>query len=810
WVCRGSGEHALGLLFVNFLEAHYFSDSELEAVNLFAKQAAIAIENARLYENLALRLEESSTLQKVGTSLTDTRDLNLVLDRVLQAAFELIHADEANILFYDEGKDEFRVDALMSRGIGLPLQSYQTRTRQHDGYTYEIIKSKKHVSIPDTTLDPRINPVTLQKGRRAAVGVPLIGRESPVGVLWMHWKTPHQISERDERLLTAIAGQAAVSIENANLFDQLKAENVRRNEESQALQRVGISLTESIELQEVLQRVLQAALELVHGDEDSILFYDEARDEFDSNALMCAGLVQPLQTYQTRVRQRKGLAYQIVKEREPVFIPDTLLDPRISQVAIDKGRRATVGVPLLDHDGPVGVLWVNWKATRQVSSSEASLLTALASQATVAIKGAKRYEEIQRKTAHLEAVHEAGKVISAASVGLDRQQVLDRILEQAIECVTGVDGSKASVGTIQLLEEETNELVVKSVFPQEYPQRSIEKFDHIFLDPKKTQTARIGVTGRAVLTRQAQLVPDVSQDEDYIVHNEDTKSELAIPLLDNGKVIGVMDVESSELNAFDELDKDSLSLLVDLAVVALRNAEQAEQLTRSNAVGLMGAWGAEIVHDVNREVGYIRREVYLLGQQPELPAEVRDGLSVIDKFAEHLGLPEIPERLPGFESIVTPASCQIDSTIHAAMQAYRSGHPSISFQPELGCPGIRVAMHERFLFSIVRNLLRNAGFALDRILTEKTILIRSHVEGPMAVFEIEDSGPGLRPKITPLLFKQPIPHDDGRKGRGLLLVGFIVEQHGGKIEIVQNNKRMGACFRFWLPIFTPAVNTAEV
>jgi PAS domain S-box-containing protein len=984
------GEDALGGLFVNFLEPHYFSDSELEAVNLFANQAAIAVENARLYEDLALRLEESTALQKVGTSLTGNRDLNLVLDRVLQAAFELIHADEANIIFYDVGKDEFRLDALMSGGVGLPLQPYRSRIRQRNGYTYEIIKSKKHISIPDTMLDPRINPETLRKGRRAAVGVPLIGRESPVGVLWMHWKTPHQISERDERLLTALAGQAAISIENANLFDQLKAENARKYEESRALQEIGISLTETIDENGVLNRVFQAALELVDAEEGSILFYDEARNEFQTEALMCAGIGQPLEPYTTQVRQRTGLAYDIIQGRKPIIIQDTTVDPRISKVAINKGRRATVGVPLLDHEGPVGVLWVNWKTTRQVSSSEASLLTALASQATVAIKGARRYadiqkytrfqngllkaslgiinlkeardvlqsitenikttfdcdvvtlytydqetgqvdfpayvcgglispeglgdlgrvskesvvmkivelgqpyfadhstqdrvmvselyerqkgilpfvprerilssagiplivtdktvgilfvnyrtyhpfsdqeqnaimlyaaqaatviqlartyEAIQRRSAHLQAVHEAGKVISAASVGLDQQQVLDRILEQAIECVTGVTGSKASVGTIQMLEEETNELVVKSVFPGQYPQLSIDKFDHISLNPKKPHNGKIGVTGRAALTRQAQLVPDVSKDEDYIVHNNDTKSELAIPMLDNGTVVGVMDVESNELNAFDELDKVSLGLLVDLAVVALRNAEQADQLARSNAVGLMGAWGAEIVHGVNREVGHIRREVFLLGRHPALPDEVRQGLGVIDEFAKQLALPEIPERIPGSESATAPVSALLDSTIHTAVQIYRSDYPSISFQFKPGCSGIQVAMHERFIRTIFQNLLRNAVYALTQgNPIKKKIKIRSHVEGPMAMIEMENSGPGFRPEIVPFLFKRLIPHEDGRKGRGLLLVGFLVEQHGGRIEAVQNKAKNGVLFRFWLPLFRPVDNTPE-
>lgn len=807
-VSLGRGDDALGVLFVNFLEPHYFSDGELEAVNLFANQAAIAIENARLYEDLALKLEESSTLQKVGILLAETRDSSLVLDRVVQAALELIYADEGNILFYDESKDEFLEDALMSAGIGLPLQKYKTRVRQRSGYSYEIIRNIKPIRIPDTAHDPRINQVTLEKGRKAVLGVPLIGRENPVGVLWVNWKTPHRISEHDERLLMALASQAAVFIENVNLFDQLKSENIRRNEESLALQKVGISLTESIELNEVLYRVLQAALELIQGDEDSILFYDESRAEFKPEGLMCAGLDQPIQPYRTQARPRTGLAHQIVKEKKPIFIPDTRLDSRISKVAIEKGRRAMVGVPLLDNDGPVGVLWVNWKEPRQVSSMEASLLTALASQATVAIKGARRYEEIKRRSAHLQAVHEAGKVISAASVGLNRQQVLDRILQQAIECVTGVFGSRASFGSIQILEEETKELVVESVFPPQYSQISIAKFDHIALDPKKMHNGKIGITGRAAVTRLAQLVPNVNEDEDYISHNDDIKSELAIPILDNGRLIGVMDVESKELNAFDELDKDSLGLLVDLAVVALQNADRAEQLTRSNAVALMGAWGAEIVHVVNREVGYIRREVFLIGQQPVLPTEVREGLRVIDQSADHLALPEIPERLPGYESMVTPAACLLDTTIHRTVDTYRSGHPTISFNLELGCPDILVAMHERFLHLMVNNLLRNAEHALSRS-TEKKIFIRSLTEGPMVVFEIEDTGPGLNPDRVPSLFKRLIPHTDGRKGRGLLLVGFIVEQHGGRIEIIPRAPGKGAFFRFWLPLTTSIEKTMK-
>jgi signal transduction histidine kinase len=162
-------------------------------------------------------------------------------------------------------------------------------------------------------------------------------------------------------------------------------------------------------------------------------------------------------------------------------------------------------------------------------------------------------------------------------------------------------------------------------------------------------------------------------------------------------------------------------------------------------------------------------------------------------------LPEIPERLPGYESMVSPASCLLDITIKTAMDVYRSGQPSIQISFEPGCGERRVAMHEKFLYSIVRNLLRNAGFVLQTS-TQKVIRMRSRVEGSMAVFEIQDSGPGVPPEMVPELFRRLIPQEDGRKGRGLLLVGFIVNQHDGRIEIVPTPKGEGAFFRVWLPL----------
>jgi len=151
----------------------------------------------------------------------------------------------------------------------------------------------------------------------------------------------------------------------------------------------------------------------------------------------------------------------------------------------------------------------------------------------------------------------------------------------------------------------------------------------------------------------------------------------------------------------------------------------------------------------------------------------------------------------------------LDSAIHAAVALYRSDFPGIAFEFEPGCQDTKVAMHERFIRSIFRNLLRNAVHALQQVDgIEKTVHIRSHVDGNMALIEMGNSGPGFRPEIIPFLFKRLIPHEDGRKGRGLLLVGFLVEQHGGRIEAIQKEAEKGVLFRFWLPLFGSEAITA--
>jgi GAF domain-containing protein len=284
----------------------------------------------------------------------------------------------------------------------------------------------------------------------------------------------------------------------------------------------------------------------------------------------------------------------------------------------------------------IGVLNLEHPETGYFSEDEREIIEGLAAQAAIAIENARLYDALKRRSEHLRALHEASKAI-ASGFSVERIHVLDHIAEQAVERITGVKGPKAISATILLYDEAAHKLRLESVYPTDmFSQFEARLGSSISLDKDSTPTARTGIVGRAFLEGKAQRVSDVRNDPDYIEFDARTRSELDVPLLDGEKTIGVLSVESDHAGAFDEDDERALQGLADLAVIAIKNAEQVERLKRTDAVALMGAWGADVAHDVNREVGAIRRAAFVLQRRADLVDEVKERLQDIDRYASRL------------------------------------------------------------------------------------------------------------------------------------------------------------------------------
>ena len=449
----------------------------------------------------------------------------------------------------------------------------------------------------------------------------------------------------------------------------------------------------------------------------------------------------------------------------------------------------------------IGLLNIYSKDTpRDFGNDQLELVAIYANQVAIAVQNAKLYEVARQRHAHLEALHEASKAI-AAGFTPDRRQVLDQIVEQAVTRISDVRGPRPVSGILQLYDRTANELRFESVYPAALWDVLKNNVGEVrTLDRARAPGGRIGITGRAVIEKMSVRVSDVRVDPDYVKINPNTRAELAVPLFGGDDVIGVLSLESEASGAFDENDERALVGLAELAVIAIKNSDQAEHLSRANAVAVLAAWGADTTHDVNSEVGNIRRTVFLLQQRPRLPGDIKEWITEIDRCASNLASYALPEQpLEPGGALEMPHTAMLDRVVEVEVESFQKIYPKVGWACELGCPGVKVAMHEQWLRRVLRHLMRNALNALPAEGTG-TVTVRTVMQGRGACVQVEDAGRGIRPEIRTLLFRRPILHEGRRPGRGLLLANFLVEQHGGRLGLDWSEVGKGSRFTFAVPI----------
>ena len=145
----------------------------------------------------------------------------------------------------------------------------------------------------------------------------------------------------------------------------------------------------------------------------------------------------------------------------------------------------------------------------------------------------------------------------------------------------------------------------------------------------------------------------------------------------------------------------------------------------------------------------------------------------------------------------------LDKVLSEEASRMQQRYPDIKFQLDLNCSLIRVRMRAQWLRRLARHLIRNAAQAITPQCVQQCVTIRTIRYESRVELHVEDTGVGVDPAIRPLLFERPIDHDDGRSGRGLLLVRFVAEQHGGYARSVYSEPNKGSCFALGLPLADP-------
>jgi signal transduction histidine kinase len=213
----------IGSISVGRRKPGLFADAQVELLKTFADQAVIAIENTRLFEEVQARNRDLAALGEVGRAVSSTLDLKVVLKTIVDRAVELSGSDAGSIFYYREQVGRFELgetagldDEVVARLRKLDISSGQTGLS-------EAIAKRQPLQAADIIRRPS-NPLrdtALEAGLHAALIVPLLGSERPLGALVLQRQRPGEFTPAVVSLMQAFADQSAIALENARLFEEI-------------------------------------------------------------------------------------------------------------------------------------------------------------------------------------------------------------------------------------------------------------------------------------------------------------------------------------------------------------------------------------------------------------------------------------------------------------------------------------------------------------------------------------------------------------------------------------------------------------
>ncbi len=314
---------------------------------------------------------------------------------------------------------------------------------------------------------------------------------------------------------------------------------------------LGRQVTAVLDLDDLLQKIPRLIGRLISFEAFAVYLLDERRAELRS----AYSVGYPVTDEPVRLKPGTGLVGAAVASEQPVLVNDLKADPRYIEFV--PGMNSEIVVPLLHKSRPIGALNILSRHPDHFTLRDVDIVRQFGAHVAVALVNARLFDRSRRDADAFETLAEIGRDVASV---LDVDELFVRIAQLTKRVI-----DYRTFG-ILLLNEERGELEMKLAV--QYGEK---------VEVPRVQLGE-GLVGYAALHREAVLVSDVSQDPRYIKLVPDVRSELAIPLLLKDRCIGVVDLESPELDAFSKRDVEILTLLASQAAVAIENARLYEEV----------------------------------------------------------------------------------------------------------------------------------------------------------------------------------------------------------------------------------------
>jgi PAS domain S-box-containing protein len=556
-------ENKLGVLVLdNFKASAVFTAEDQALVGSLTRQTALTLENARLYQAAEQRAVQLLALTNVAATITSS----LQTDDLINSLLGQVSA----ILPYDTGTLWLRQGRALTIRAANGFEDSEQRIGlsvavEDSSLLREMIETSRPISVGDVRQDERF-PSLIEQKYLSWLGVPLLSKGEVVGVLAFekaeaHFYTPDHIAS-----MITFAGQAAVALVNARLYEESVSRAVELAERSQRLallNRLSSELSGSLDLDYLLNVAIHELEQAINCSRVSAVSFDSNGKALlnSESPEMASGYPQilPASPLYDRIRESLGVFSTESVEQEEILTS-------LREFFSERETRSVLCLPLATGNTLHGLLIIHSNYSYRYAGDEVELARTISNQVAVAIQNARLFTETERLFA--ETQQRSSELATLFDLGVNITQVLDqqKLIETTFENTLRLMGAD-SVGLVMVGEEET--MLIRAldrgewVGPTAVPRRGIS-FSEYVLD-----------TGAPLFIKDMDQERDSLPVRGYTV-GEPVKCWLGIPLVVRGTTVGVLSVQSYHPHAFGDVQFRLLGQVGNQLAVALDNARLFE------------------------------------------------------------------------------------------------------------------------------------------------------------------------------------------------------------------------------------------